>query len=124
MSYPSTLTTQQQQDVLFYLGWPGKTNVVGSTHYNSVIASRLINLIPEIVGQVTNWLNRIQTIDGILANQSIYRASTLEIGDIKLNEAEMVVLRKERRRIIGELSDVLDIDVIKSSGGSMVSITV
>lgn len=116
-------TTQQKQDIVYYLGWPGKTILVDSTHYNSVVASRLINLIPEIEAQATSLVDRIKAIDKILSTGLLCRASTLEVGDIKINPEERHILRSERKKVIGELSDLLDIDVMKSGGTniSMVS---
>jgi len=111
-------TVQQQQDIIYYLGWPGKTILINSTHYNSVIASRLINLIPAIEAQANALVDRIKGIDKVLI-ASINRASTLEVQDIKLNPRERETLRAERKKIIGELSDLLDIDIMKSSNVSV-----
>lgn len=111
--------TQQKQDIIYYLGWPGKTLLLNSTHYNSVIASRLDNLIPEIESQANTLVARIKEIDQILRTGSVNRASTLELQDIKLSDREMPRLRSERRTIIGELSDLLDVDVNKSGGTSI-----
>lgn len=116
-----SLSTQQMQDIIYYLGWPGKTILADSTHYNSVIYSRLINLIPEIEAQANSLVSRIKEIDEVL-RCSINRASTLEVQDIKLNPEERLILRRERTKIIGELSDLLDIDIMKSGGGSMVGL--
>lgn len=115
------LTLQQQQDIVYYLGWPGKTIIQGSTHYNSVIASRLINLNDVIEAQAIALVTRIVNIDTILVKYTS-RALVLEIQDIKLNPAEAARLRTERRKIIGELSDLLDIDVNKSGGGGSVNV--
>lgn len=111
-------TTQQKQDIVYYLGWPGKTILIDSTHYNSVIAARLINLIPEIEAQATALVDRIKGIDKVLI-VSINRASTLEVGDIKINQREREELRAERKKILGELSDLLDIDIMKASNVSI-----
>ncbi len=114
-------TTQQMQDIIYYLGWPGKTILQASTHYNSVVYSRLINLIPEIELQAAALIKRIKDIDSVLV-QSIARASTLEVQDLKINPYERESLRKERRKIIAELSDLLDIDIMKSSGGGQIGL--
>lgn len=111
-------TTQEQQDIIYYLGWPGKTILIDSTHYNSVIASRLVNLIPEIENQSRALIVRIKNIDVILV-KSLNRASTVKIQDIELNPEERHILRAERKKVIWELSDLLDIDVMKSSGSSI-----
>jgi hypothetical protein len=111
-------TTQQMQDIIYYLGWPGKTILPDSTHYNSVIYSRLVSLIPEIESQATALVTRIKDIDKVLI-ASIARASTLEVGDIKINQREREELRAERKKVLVELSDLLDIDVMKSSNTSI-----
>lgn len=112
------LSLQQQQDIIYYLGWPGKTLLVASTHYNSVIASRVVSLIPEIESRAIKLLTRIENIDRIL-EQALSRMSTLEVTDIKLDPNEAARLRRERRIIINELSDLLDIEVMKSSGSNI-----
>lgn len=113
---------QQMYDIIYYLGWPGKTILAGSTHYNSVVFSRLINLNTPIVNQANALVVRIKAIDTILI-ASMVRASTLELEDIKLNPEERLLLRKERMKIIGELSDLLDIDIQKSGGSNIAMVS-
>jgi hypothetical protein len=114
-------TSQQMQDIIYYLGWPGKTILSGSTHYNSVIYSRLINLNADIENQALVLVERIKEIDGVL-RKSIHRASTMKLQDIELNPEERLILRRERTKILGELSDLLDIDIQKSGGSGNIAL--
>lgn len=115
------LTSTQQQKAIYYLGWTGKTLIPESTHYNSYIAARLINLNVDIENQVNKLLQRLDTIDDIL-DKSLLRMSTEKIDDITLNPHERELLRKERWARIRELSDVLDIVIVKQ-GGNGISVT-
>lgn len=110
------LTSTQQQKIIYYLGWTGKTLIQSSTHYNSYIAARLINLNSDIEAQANTLLGRLDRIDQKL-DDALCRMSTKKIGDIELNNGERELLRKERWARIRELSDVMDIPVIKQSGG-------
>lgn len=109
------LSSQQKYDIIYLLGYPGKTLIEASTHFNSIINSRLLNLVPEIEAQANKLVGRIKKIDEIL-ECALTRMSTLELQDIKLNPEETTRLRRERKIILGELSDVLDIPIDKSGG--------
>jgi hypothetical protein len=113
-------TLQQQHDIIYLLGWPGKTLIEASTHYNSVIWSRLQNLNAPIEAQAGKLVKRVQAIDEIL-QCALARLSTLELDGIKLNPEEISRLRRERKAILTELSDLLDIEVMKSNS-SMISV--
>jgi hypothetical protein len=112
------LTATQQQQVIKFLGWTGKTLIPESTHYNSYIFDRLQNLNPDIEAQSIEILGWLLAIDAKLF-AALDRMSAREVGDIKINERESDLLRKERWRRIRELSDLLDIVVVKQSGGSI-----
>ena len=114
------LTDKQKHDVVFKLGWSGLTIVTGSTQYNSVVNDRLTNLNAEIERIVIGLLERIESLDAKLEAASC-RLSASEIQDIVLNPEEIRMLRSERRRLIRQLSDHLDIP-IESSGGVNVSV--
>lgn len=109
------LTSAQQQKVIYYLGWTGKTLIPDSTHYNSYIAARVINLNPDIESLCLKLLSRLDNLDNKL-DEAINRMSTEKIGDITLRGNERELLRKERWARIRELSDLLDIVIVKQGG--------
>ena len=116
------LTETQQHDVIFYLGWPGKTLVTSSTHYNKVIADRLTNLNTNTETQVTGLLAEI------VALRTKYGASTSrmlvkKVGDIELNTDEHHTLGREYRRVLRDLSQLLDIP-LKKGGGMTIGLCV
>ena len=106
------LTDQQKFDIVYFLGWPGKTLIIASTHYNSIVASRLINLNPQIEAQVKGLLARIAAIQKQL-DEARCRLAASQVNDIKMNSMEMEQLRKEYLKWIRELSDLLDIKIEK-----------
>ena len=97
------------------LGWPGKILLTGSTHYNNIIAARLINLDSYIESEVHVLVERVGKLDEKL-DDALCRVSTKRVDDIELNTDEMPILRAERRRIIRELSELLDIPMMNGNG--------
>lgn len=112
------LTSQQKHKVIFYLGWSGQTIVAGSTQYNSVVNDRLTNnLNADIEKLVKTLLEKLEKYDAALEAAKC-RLSAKSVDKIEMNPDEIRMLRSERKRCIRELSDHLDIPIVKS-GGSM-----
>jgi hypothetical protein len=116
------LTSAQKNDVVRLLGWPGKLLITTSTHYNSVVASRLDNLNAEIEADVITLLTRVVGLD-VKLDEALGRVMSTKVGDIELNPEEMNILRRERKRVLVELSELLDIP-IASKGGINVGVVV
>ena len=117
------LTDKQKHEVVRYLGWSGKTLISTSTHYNSIVNSRLINLNSIIEQQVVGLLARLDSIVEQM-DAARCRFSASEVGDIVLNDKEMAMLRKEYMRWLRELSDLLDIKIEKSGLNPNVGVVV
>lgn len=105
------LSATEQANVIFYLGWPGKTLVTGSTHYDSTIANRLINLDVDTESNARSLLTQIGDV------RTKYTASTSrmlvrKVGDIELNSGEHEALGKEYRRLLLDLAYLLDIPLL------------
>lgn len=109
------LNASQKADVIFYLGYPGKTLVENSTNYNRTTAQLLENLTEYIEAQVRSILDKLRTQDQRLEDAND-RVVALEVGDIKINPEEIDRLKSERLRLIKMLSRLLDIPVVNSSG--------
>jgi hypothetical protein len=109
------LTDAQKDQIVFFLGWPSKTLVEGSTHYNTTVADRLIGLSAQTETTVGALITSIQTC------RTKYEASSSRmlvkrVGDIELNTDEHRSLSKEYRRQVRELSSILDIPWIGGAG--------
>lgn len=111
------LTEKQKHKVIFYLGWAGRTIISGSTHFNSVVNDRLNGTNTEMESLVKTMLENLEKLDERLKAAQC-RASTVSVGDITLNNNEIALLKKERTRLIRELSDHLDIPIMKSGGAN------
>lgn len=109
------LSDKQKADVVFFLGWPGKTLVVDSTNYNRTTAQRLENLSAGIESQVEGLLEKLKRNDERLEAASD-RMAAKKVGDIELNGDELAMLRNERNRLRKLLSQLLDIPLMGSSG--------
>lgn len=118
------LTAKQKARTIYYLGWPGLTIVTSSTHFNSVVNDRLnvTDTEAEIERLVKELLTRLENCDDKL-DKAKCRAAALSIDNLKLNPDEIRILKKERMRYVRELSDHLDIPIMKSSS-NQVSIVV
>ena len=117
------LSTTEKTKILKYLGWALKTIDATSTHYNSIVNSRLINLSNEALVLIRGLLKQIESIDEAM-QAALCRFSTSQVGDIKINNAEMEMLKKEYMKRIRELSDMLDIDIERTGGGVNVGVIV
>ncbi len=109
------LSDKDKHKVVFYLGWSGLTIVTGSTQYNSVVNNRLAGLNVYIENTVKGLLARLETLDTRL-DEAACRLSASEVDGITLNPDEILKLKSERKRLIRELSDHLDIPIEKSGG--------
>jgi hypothetical protein len=116
-------TDKEQQRVLKYLGWAGLTVVADSTHYNSVVNDRLGNnvlkpLTLDIEKEVRAILTRLIAIDTSL-DEAICRLSAKQVDSVTTNPRELGQLRSERRKWSKEMSEILDIPMMKSSGATI-----
>lgn len=109
------LDTTQKQAVVFYLGYPGTTLVVGATAYNGMVAQRLTGLNEDIEDQVAALLTSIaSTRTKLEASQG--RMLVKKVGDIELNSDERMLLGRELKRLSMNLSTLLDIPMRNVSG--------
>ena len=114
------LTSKQKSRVVYYLGWSGLTIVQDSTHFNSVVNDRINDASDDtnISNLVKELLEKLENIDECLEKAKC-RLSASQVDNITLNDREIPMLNKERRRYIRELSDLLDITIMKSGGVNM-----
>lgn len=113
-----SLDAQQQADVLFYLGWPGTTNLVGNTNYNKIVVDRMTQTTPEVDARVASLLIEIENVRTKLTG-STGRALVKKVGDIELNTGEATLLKSDYKRLLRDLSSLLDIEML---GGSSICI--
>lgn len=117
------LTDQEKTDIIFQLGWPGDTIIQGSTGYNNTITDRVNDLSAPIELRVRGLLARVFKVDAAL-EAAICRLSAKEVGDIVLRDDELYQLRREKKRILRELSDLLDIPIMRQGDGGGISVCV
>lgn len=109
-----TLSTQEQHDSVFYLGYPAKILIPTSTHFQKTLSDRFLNLIPEAEARVRKLLRLIKKVDDQL-EEALCRMTTNKVEDITINQNEKNQLRMERKKYIKELSHTLDIPIITAS---------
>jgi len=116
-------TAAEQQKIIWFLGWPAKTLVVGSTHYDQTIVTRM-QLLDSDTEQVTRGL--LSQLDSVRAQytSSTTRMKATKVGDIEINSKEHDLLGKEYRRLLKELSMLLDIPQLNKGNGRNVYVGV
>lgn len=117
-----SLSEKQKHRTIYYLGWAGLTLVEDSTHYNSIVNDRLGTvakpLNAEIERIVKELLECLERVDEQL-KEAQCRLAASSVDGIQLNEKEISYLKGERRRYMKELSDHLDIPIVKSNNGTI-----
>ena len=108
------LTAKQKHDVLFRLGWSGKTLDVGSTSFSKIIADRLENLSIPMQSTVVGLLKRLDAIQEQM-DEARCRMTTETVDGIKLNKDEASMLKKEFMRYLKELSAETIISIARRS---------
>ena len=117
------LTSKQKHKVIYYLGWAGLTIVDGSSQYNKVVVDRLGSLLNlDIENLIKGILERLEMLDKSL-DEAICRLTASKVDSVEMNPKEIEMLKRERMRLIRELSDHLDIPIMKSSMQNMAVIS-
>jgi hypothetical protein len=111
---------ETKHDILFLLGYPAKTIIEGSTHYNSVVADRLEDVdsfTQDRVESLLKEINGVRTKLTALQDQGKLK----QVGDIVFNvESNDRTVKSEYRRLLKELASYLDLKLRGSS--NMVSV--
>jgi hypothetical protein len=108
------LSELEKVKVLRLLGWSAKTLDSTSTSYSKIISDRLENLSAATLAEVAYFLDRLDKLETRL-DSAISRAGIKSIDDIELFGDEFTVLRKEKTKLIRELSVLLDIFIVGAS---------
>ncbi len=116
------LSDKQKHQIIRHLGWSAQTLIADSTQFNSVVNDRVSFLNVDLERIAKELSNCIDDVDAQL-KEAHCRVSTSKIDNITINKDEIPMLKKEKRRLIRELSDHLDIPIEKS-GGAMVGVVV
>lgn len=98
--------------ILKFLCYPAKTLTPNSLNYSKILADKLEGLPEEAEDQVVEILDRLDELDDSLKG-AVNQSGVKKIDDIEFFGADegnkLQELRKERNRLIGELSNILDI---------------
>ena len=114
------LADEDKQKIVFLLGYPGKVLIVGSTHFHSIVTKRLENLNSFIEDQVDDLLTSIDATRTKL-EESKSKGNVRRIGDIELDtNLSVSVINQEYRRLLKELSRLLDIPLVTPTGSRVI----
>lgn len=116
------LSAEQKHDIVFYLGYAGSVLIPESTNYNSIINDRLNETNQIMEDQIDTLLSQIS--DGrekLLALQS--QGKLKQVGDIVFNtDNNDRTLKNDHKRLLKELSSLLNIPLIGKSRMGNVSL--
>jgi hypothetical protein len=113
------LAAETKHRILFLLGYSGKTLIQGSTHYHSIVDSRLKNLNVHIEDQVEVLLREINVVRDNLRKTQV-KGNIQKLGDIEMDTSRgRSFILKEYMRLISELSSLLDIPVKNKPSGNI-----
>lgn len=114
------LTDSEKHEVLFRLGWSGKTLDEGSTNFSKIIADRLNNLSVPMESTIRGLLKRLNIIQKQM-DDSLCRMTAEKVDGISINKDEASMLKKEFMRYLRELSNETCI-LIARRGGVNISV--
>ena len=112
------LTDQIKNDVMFYLGYPGKVLVPSSTHFHRILVDRLDNLTPEIESRVGKTITRMKKLEEQFEDAAC-RFTASKVDGIVVNKNERSLLKAELNRYRNQLSELLDIPNRHKSGSQI-----
>lgn len=104
------------------LGWPGLTVVPDSIYYSNWVNDRLNTVTLPIERCVRDLMGRLEKMDEKL-EKAVCRAGVEKVDGITFNKDEIRILRKERNKIICEMSMILDIPM-QACGGGMGNVSI
>ena len=116
-------TDTEKAQIVFQLGWPARTIISGSTDYSKIFSDRLNGLGDANEAICRKLLSRLNAIDekhqGATCRQSAQRVDSIET-----NPDEIRMLRKEKIGVLRELSDLLNLEIMRKGSGASVGICV
>lgn len=117
------LTNLQKLTVLKHIGLPLTTIDTTRTDYSKIISDRLDYVTGDVQTLIVDVLTRLDGMELRLA-KAMTRSGVKRIDDIEFFGAEGTlsefdVLRGEKRKLIGELADLLNLRGYVKRSGSM-----
>lgn len=106
------LSQETKHKIVFFLGYPGKVLIPGTTHFNKIVSNRMDNLNPFIEDQVEKLLEKIEESRTNLESTQ-KKGNVKSIGDIHLDTSRTrSMVQAEYKRCLKELSCLLDIPMV------------
>ena len=116
------LTADQKHSIVRLLGWPGAVLTSTSAAYSNIVAGRLEGLDAPTEASALALVAKVTALD-VRREGALDRASTKSIDNVVLNERELDILTRERKRYLRELSQLLEIGIV-GGGSSCISVSV
>ena len=86
--------------------------------YNKILNDRLQNLPQDEENLLRSYINQVYSIEEQM-NCAPTRLTATAVGDIKLNNDELMMLRKERKKIAREIAAHVDIPYLGVNGSNI-----
>lgn len=113
------LDQETKSKIVYHLGYAGKVLLPNSTHYNKIVNDRMENLDSFIEEEVESLLAQIANArTNYSATQT--KGNVTRIGDIELDPSyTRSNARAEYKRLLKELSCLLDLSIVCNNEGSI-----
>lgn len=108
-------TDMEKTQIVTVLGWPGTTVMVGGLAYNKGVNDRLTSITASIETLARAKLTAITAVDAKI-DKVQNSAGIKSVDDIEFFEGGLDTIRGERRKLINELGELLDIPNVKTAG--------
>lgn len=111
-------TEADKYRIIRYLGWPANTLVSTSLSYSKIVSDRLLSVADPAIEEVRELLDRIKAVDASRTS-AVDSSGVKSIDDIEFfgkgDGTKLEELLKEKKRLVIELSEILDIAVYNRS---------
>jgi hypothetical protein len=111
---------ETKHEIIYLLGYPAKSIIEGSTHYNSIVADRLEDIDSFTQDNVESVLKEISSVRNKLTGLQD-QGKLKQVGDIVFNvDNNDRTVKMEYKRLLKELSRYLDLPM--KTGNSMIGV--
>ena len=116
------LDQETKHKIVFFLGYPGKALLTGSTHYNKILNDRMANLNTYIEDEVAAIILKIDATRAKLVTTQD-KGNVKQVGDIVFDtDRSRSMVTKEYQRCLKELSCLLDIPMVCKGNSANISV--
>lgn len=112
------LLDNEKGEAIYFLGYPAKTLVAGTIDYSARVAERFTSLPDHFEARIRKTMSRLRDIDTKL-DEATARFSVTQVEGVVMNQNERGLLIQERKRLVLQLSHLLDLPQARKCSGNI-----